>query len=88
MSLILRLPFGNKFPNVSHTKLPEDINTANVYDPRLSGYGSSNRSYVDDVLGQPRFAYDDVNAIRMPNYIVRSHVDMLPFSIAYGGLSL
>lgn len=58
---------------------PEDI-----YDPRFTGYGTSYRSYYDDFVGQPRFYYDDVDAMRMPNYVVRSKVDHLGFSDQYG----
>jgi hypothetical protein len=64
--------------------LEETVNESNVYDPRFSGYGTSYRSYTDDNLGQTRFYYDDVNAIRMPNYITRSKVDFLPYADTYG----
>ena len=56
----------------------------NVYDPRFYGYGTSYRSYNDPVTGQTRFMYDDINAIRMPNYITRSKIDHLPFADKYG----
>ena len=59
---------------------------ANVYDPRFSGYGTSYRAYTDDNIGQTRFYYDDVDAIRMPNYIVRSNIDHQPFADHYGPL--
>jgi len=59
-------------------------NVANVYDPRFSGYGTSYRSYVDPMTGQVRYAYDDVNAIRMPNYIARNKIDIYPFADSYG----
>lgn len=61
-----------------------DVNEYTVYDPRFSGYGTSYRSYIDKVSGQPRFAYDDIDAIRMPNYITRSNIDHLPFADSYG----
>lgn len=57
---------------------------SNVYDPRFTGYGDSDRSYVDNNTGQPRFFYDDINAIKMPNYIVRSNVDIFPWASQYG----
>ena len=57
---------------------------ANVYDPRFSGYGTSYRSFTERVTGQPRFYYDDIDAIRMPNYIVRSDIDNQPFADKYG----
>jgi len=56
----------------------------NVYDPRFYGYGTSYRSYNEPTLGQTRFMYDDINAIRMPNYVVRSKIDHLPFADTYG----
>ena len=60
------------------------INEGDVYDPRFTGYGTSYRSYNDDELGQTRFYYDDINAVRMPNYISRSHIDTQPFADTYG----
>jgi len=57
---------------------------ANVNDPRFTGYGTSYRSYTDDNTGQTRFYYDDVDAIRMPNYITRSNIDNQPFADTYG----
>ena len=61
-----------------------DKNANNVYDPRMYGYGTSYRNYVDKTTGQPRFPYDDINAIRQPNYIVRSKIDTHNFSDTYG----
>ena len=59
---------------------------ANIYDPRFSGYGTSYRAYTDDNLGQTKFYYDDVDAIRMPNYITRNNIDHQPFADKYGPL--
>lgn len=59
---------------------------ADIYDPRFTGYGTSYRSYTDDNIGQTRFYYNDVDAIRMPNYITRSHIDNQPFADHYGPL--
>lgn len=72
---------------------PDEPQIDNVYDPRFYGYGTSYRNYVDKVTGQPRFPYDDINATKMPNYIVRSKIDTHVFSDTYGpmqngGLSL
>jgi hypothetical protein len=58
----------------------------NVYDPRFYGYGTSYRSYLEPVTGQTRFMYDDVNAIRMPNYVTRSKIDHLPYADHYGAM--
>ena len=57
---------------------------SNVYDPRFTGYGTSYRGYNDDLTGQIRFAYDDVNAVRMPNYITRSKIDIHDWADKYG----
>lgn len=60
-------------------------NIANVYDPRFTGYGSDDRCYIDKNLGQPRYFYDDVDSIRMPNYITRNKLDScLTRGDAYG----
>ena len=64
----------------------EDVDVSNTYDPRFNGYGTSYRSYVDENLGQPRFYYDDVNAIKMPNYITRNAIDVTSFGDSYGPL--
>ena len=57
-----------------------NITEADVYDPRFSGYGSSYRSYIEPVTGQPRFYYDDVDSVRMPNYICRSNIDFAKYA--------
>lgn len=61
-----------------------NVNEADIYDPRFTGYGTSYRSYNDDALGQTRFYYDDINAVRMPNYISRSNIDTHTFADSYG----
>jgi len=67
-----------------NTEFFEEPNIYNVYDPRCNGYGTSYRAYNDDLTGQTRFMYDDIDAIRNPNYISRSHIDTLPFADKYG----
>lgn len=83
----------NFAPPYEILEYPEEPKPENVFDPRFNGYGTSYRNYVDNVTGQPRFPYDDINAIRMPNYVVRSKIDNQPFAEMYGpmqssGLSL
>ena len=77
-------------PNVIEPSVLEPyvqtINESNVYDPRFSGYGTSYRAYSDEITGQTRFMYDDINSIRMPNYITRSNIDNQPFANTYGPL--
>jgi len=55
-----------------------------VYDPRLTGYGTSYRQYNHDLTGQTRFYYDDVDAVRRPNYITRTNIDHLLKADSYG----
>lgn len=59
-------------------------NHGNIYDPRFTGYGTGYRSYVDQLTGRPKFFYDDVDAVTMPNYITRSNVDVFPWANTYG----
>ena len=51
-----------------------------VYDPRFTGYGSHERAYIDPLLGQTRFMYKDIDAMRRGNMFIRSNIDHLPFS--------
>jgi hypothetical protein len=55
-----------------------------IYDPRFTGYSSSDRSYVEKMTGQPRFYYDDVNQITQPNYITRNNLDIYGFASKIG----
>jgi hypothetical protein len=71
-------------PDISKPSTHCKATTNNVYDPRFTSYGTSYRSYNEDVTGQTRFFYDDINAIRMPNYIVRSNIDNNPWADQYG----
>lgn len=60
------------------------VSESNVFDPRHSGYGTSYRAYTDDRMGQTRFFYDDIDAVRMPNYIARNDIDFAPYADQYG----
>ena len=70
-------------PELPSILMPHHSDAANIYDPRFTGYGTSYRNYVDPMTGQPRFPYDDVNAKRMPSYIVRSKIDTHNFADTY-----
>lgn len=50
-----------------------------IYDPRLTGYGTSYRGYVDPMMGQPRFYYDDVDTHTQQNFISRNKIDFTNF---------
>lgn len=65
----------------------EDVikpNYDNIYDPRANGEGTSYRSYYEPVTGQTRFYYDDIGAIKYPQYISRNKIDNQPFGETYG----
>ena len=57
-----------------------------IYDPRMVGYSDNKRAYVDKLLGQPKFYYDDINAARAPNYITRNKIDIYSFGETTGRL--
>lgn len=57
---------------------------SNVFDPRTYGYGTTYRNYVDEMTGQPRFYYDDVESVRRPNYISRNNIDHADWMQSYG----
>lgn len=77
-------PRDPKLIDKDNNQVIEPITPYNVYDPRFSGYGTSYRSYTDDNLGQVKFFYDDIDSVRMPNYIVRSKIDFADFADTYG----
>ena len=77
-------PYTYKKPIVQNQM---DITESNVYDPRFYGYGTSYRAYTDENLGQTRFYYDDIQSVRMPNYLVRSNIDFTNYADSYGPLS-
>lgn len=74
---------GDERKNISYNHATE----WNVYDPRHNGYGTGYRSYTDEMLGQNKFYYDDIDSVRMPNYIVRSNIDNHSFADRYGTVS-
>jgi len=55
-----------------------------IYDPRLTGYGTSYRSYIEPVTGQPRFYYDDIDQYTQSNYITRNNLDIYGFAPRVG----
>lgn len=57
-----------------------EITPDSVFDPRSDGYGDARRTYIDQVTGQPRFYYDDINAARETNFITRNKIDVYNFT--------
>ena len=62
----------------------EGINNSNVYDPRFTGAGTTYRTYIDKMTGQPRFYYDDIDCHRKPNYVTRNNIDFTDYGTTYG----
>lgn len=62
----------------------DEIPRNEIYDPRLTGYGTSYRSYNDPMTGQPRFYYDDIDAHTQYNYITRNKIDFTNFAPVSG----
>jgi hypothetical protein len=58
-----------------------------IYDPRLTGYGSQSRAYIEPKVGQARYMYKDIDAARRGNFFIRSNVDHLPFAQQQGIMS-
>ena len=77
----------DEIKNRNKEERDNEVNTANVYDPRFYGYGTDYRAYTDNLLGQPRFFYDDINSVRMPNYISRSNIDFAKYADSYGTMN-
>lgn len=69
-----------------YIKVNENPSLYDVYDPRFTGYGANNRNYLDPMTKQTRYYYDDINAVKFPNYIVRSKIDscLTKFGDTYG----
>jgi len=59
-------------------------NTTDIVDPRFSGYGPTDRCYRDEITGQTKYFYDDINSVKMPPYISRNNIDIYPWAPKYG----
>jgi hypothetical protein len=78
------LEFDNCGNQINKNCEKDNIGPSSVYDPRFVGYGQNERMYIEKTTGQPRYMYDDINAVKMPNYICRSNIDFLPQADKYG----
>lgn len=77
----------NQYPSeyISPTRQQTGVLPRNeIYDPRLTGYGTSYRSYNDPLTGQPRFYYDDIDAHTQSNFISRNKIDFTNFAPTTG----
>jgi len=63
---------------------PQTASNYNVYDPRSTGYGPSYRAYTEELTGQTRYMYDDIDSIRRPNFLIRSNIDHNKWANSYG----
>lgn len=61
-----------------------EVSRMDIYDPRLTGYGTSYRGYIDEMTGQPRFYYDDIEATTQYNYVSRNNIDFMPYGMQPG----
>ena len=59
------------------------IDQSEVYDPRFTTYGPSNRSYIEPITGQVRYYYDDINA-QNNYYVTRNKLDFMSFGQGAG----
>lgn len=86
-----RMNSKTKSNNVKFTQYPEpffqknnqrpnivSVERDNVYDPRLYGYGTSYRSYID-TMGRPQYFYKDIDSINMQPF-VRNKTDVFPWA--------
>jgi len=79
---------SNYFPSLNESDFSRGEERCNsveltydtVYDPRLTGYGSAYRAYMDKNQGNTKYYYDDVNYARMNPFIYRSKIDFIPSS--------
>lgn len=55
-----------------------------IVDPRFSGYGPTDRCYIDPISGQRKYFYSDVDSIRMPPYLSKNNIDVYPWAPKYG----
>lgn len=71
----------NQYPSeyLGRDRFANDIRRNEIYDPRLTGYGTSYRSYLEPTTGQPRFYYNDVDAHTQYNFISRNKIDFTNF---------
>ena len=63
---------------------PSDPFRRDIYDPRTTGYGTSYRSYVDPVTGQPRYYYRDIDQQNQNGYVTRNNIDFTQFGTSTG----
>ena len=55
-----------------------------IYDPRLTGYGTQYRSYIDPMTGQPRYYYRDIDQQNQNGYVTRNKIDFAQFGTTTG----
>jgi len=63
---------------------PKDPFRRDIYDPRLTGYGTSYRSYVEPITGQPRYYYRDIDQQTQNGYLTRNKIDFAQFGTTTG----
>lgn len=65
----------SEFTHPIRREFPHYPEAHEVYDARAHGFGEDGRRYIHPVTGAPQYFYDDVDATRRQQYIVRSKID-------------
>ncbi len=77
-------PYQNKQVVQENYASPDQPLRRDIYDPRLTGYGTSYRSYLDPVTGQTRFYYRDIDQQTQNGYVTKNNIDFAKFGTTTG----
>ena len=75
-------PKINKPPE-NKPQMSGSVDQSEIYDSRLTSYGSDKRAYIEPITGQVRWYYDDVNA-QNNYYVTRNKLDFMDFGQGAG----
>lgn len=71
--------------DTANDDLPEiTIDDGDMYDPRFTGYGPTDRCYIDPDSGQRKYFYADIDSKIMHPYISRNNIDVYPWAPKIG----
>ncbi len=77
-------PYQAPEPVKENYASPKDPFRRDIFDPRQSSYGTSYRSYVDPVTGQPRYYYRDIDQQTQNGYLTKNELDFAQFGTTTG----
>lgn len=78
------ITYSSQLPDITVNDDPVIQSEFDVYDPRFTGYGPTDRGYTNPTSDTPSYFYDDINSVTMPNFLARSKVDIYPWAVQYG----